>query len=45
MIYLAKTLGWVLVVISIPFMLGTLACGETYKALSAAADWCWNETD
>ena len=34
-------LGTLLFILAVPFMLGTLACGEIYVALSAASDWCF----
>ena len=38
---LSNLLGTGLFILSVPFMLGTLACGEIYIALSAASDWCF----
>ena len=42
MIYLLRyAVGAVLFLLSVPFMLLTLAAGETYLSLSAASDWCF----
>ena len=41
MVILWQFLGTLLFILSVPFMLLTLAAGEIYVTLNAASNWCF----